>query len=694
MKRTIINLSVIILLLTNLSGLYAQNVQSLISDEIIRVLNNEISGERAQDYIRNIAHIKRDQASDEYHIAAEWVKNKALEFGLKDAHIEKYPADDDIYYYMQKARGGWDAEFAELWITEPNEEKLTSYAEIPVSLANRSQTCDHTGELVYIGEGTNVEDYEKVDVKGKIVLAYGSASTVASMAVDEFGALGVVHINQRFSYEEPDIVSRVRIFTKAKTFVFSLSHRRGEELRNRLLRGEKIVVRGIVKATIHPGNYENVIATIPGTELSEEEILLTAHLCHYKPGANDNASGSACLLEVARTLIRLIDEGKIDKPKRTIRFLWIPEMSGSIAWAARHPETVSNTIGGINLDMVGQYLNKNNSTFFLHRTPHSQSHYINDILENIIEFTGKNNVEPLSSGSSSSKKIYSLSGSRDAFRYRIADYAGGSDQVIFNDGGLDIPMVFFLIWPDHYYHTSGDKPEICDPTQLKRTSYFTISALVYLMDDSPEKSRRLASEVYSRIGSRISKELKRAFDLIDGSQRETASQSFKEALNIIEQVYKREMLTMESVKQYSPRDKAVDNYIDTQIKNMTRNLKTDKEEVNKYYKLFCNAKNLDPQKMELTASEKHAMAIFPKRNQELKGPLGSDFIKSVLPEGTNLDLNINKVSGNVKYEVLNFINGKNSILDIRNAISAEFEPVPVDWIKEYVDLLAKAGIVN
>jgi len=44
-------------------------------------------------------------------------------------------------------------------------------------------------------------------------------------------------------------------------------------------------------------------------------------------------------------------------------------MSGSIAWAATHPETVERTIGGINLDMVGQYLNKNNSTFFSTQNP-------------------------------------------------------------------------------------------------------------------------------------------------------------------------------------------------------------------------------------------------------------------------------------------------------------------------------------
>jgi hypothetical protein len=42
---------------------------------------------------------------------------------------------------------------------------------------------------------------------------------------------------------------------------------------------------------------------------------------------------------------------------------------------------------------------------------------------------------------------------------------------------------------------------------------------------------------------------------------------------------------------------------------------------------------------------------------------------------------------------LNFVDGKNSLLDIRNAVSAEFEPVPLQWVEDYIRLLARAGVV-
>ncbi len=674
---------------------YSQNSVSILSEKEIRALNNEISGELALDYIRHIAHHSRLQPSRSYHQAAEWVVQKARTFGLSDAKIERYPADGKKYYYMYKSRPAWDVKFAELWIVEPYEEKLTSYSEIPVSLAITSQSCDVKAPLAYAGVGTSPEDYENIEVKGKIVLAYGNIGSVASLAVDRYGALGVLVINTRFSHDEPDNVSSIRIRTKTPTFGFGLSHRRGEELRDRLLRGEKIVVRAIVETEIHPWHYENVVATIPGTDLAEEEILFTAHLCHYKPGANDNASGSACLLEIARALKRLIGEGKIKPPKRTLRFLWVPEMSGSIAYAAAHPEIVQNTVAGINLDMVGQYLNDNNSTFFLHQTPHSRPHYVNDVLINLTEFVAAHNVQALMNRGGFSYPVYSLSGSRDAFRYRISDYVGGSDQWIFNDGLLGVPMVFFLVWPDRYYHTSGDKPEICDPTQLKRSSFLAAAAAVYLSDDCPHKSRRLAGEVFNRTQSRIIKELKRSFDCLNQAQGHSIHEAYKEALNFIKQAYTRAIATLESVKSYSRRDESVDRYIDILIREIEEGKAKSFQDLQKFYALSCEARETEERKTSLTEEEKEAAKAIPARNPALKGPLGWGYLQDKL-EGRDVDFFrlLPGFDSRMAYEILNFIDGTRSVLDIRNAVSAEYEPVPVSKVSEFIQILAEADVVR
>src|SRR5205807_6569095 len=108
----------------------------------------------------------------------------------------------------------------------------------------------------------------------------------------------------------------------------------------RLAKGEKITLHASVKGGQHAGNYEVVTATIPGADpkLKEEEIAFSCHLDHQRPGANDNASGCSAILEVARTLQRLIDEKKLARPARTIRFIWPPEIEGTITLLNAKPE--------------------------------------------------------------------------------------------------------------------------------------------------------------------------------------------------------------------------------------------------------------------------------------------------------------------------------------------------------------------
>ncbi len=659
---------------------------------ILRSLNNEISGELAQDYIREIARYHRLQPSLGYSQAAQWVAEKARSFGLSEVEIERYPADGKVFYFMYPSSPAWDVDMAELWITKPQKEKLTSFAEIPVSVAINSRSCDVEGELVYVGEGTSLQDYEKIDVKGKVVLASGPIDVVANLAVDQLGALGVVTINMRFADDEPDNVSTLRLRTKTPTFGFGLSHRRGEALKMRLLRGEKIFVRAIVKAEIRPYYYENVIATIPGTELKDEEILLTAHLCHYKPGANDNASGSACLLEIGRTLRRLIDEKEIAPPKRTIRFLWVPEMSGSIAWVAKNPDLVSRTKAGINLDMVGQYLNQNNSSFFLHLTPHSRPHFINDLLINLVEFLAANNMQAFATPSIF--PVYSLSGSRDSFRYRIMPYSGGSDQVIFNDGLVGVPFAFFLVWPDRYYHTSGDQPEHCDPTQLKRSALLAAAATIFLSDDCPHKARRLAGEMINHCRIRIMEELKRAFNLLNWSEAANTIMNYKEGINFIEQAIKRETAALESLKNYSRRDKEVDNFIDNFIEKIRKERSSLLSDLEQFYRLTCLARGLKIEKINLTPEEIAAAKIIPKRNPKLKGPVNLAYLREKIKDKPEIfNLPIFQEDNRITYEILNFVNGRNSLLDIRNAVSAEFKPIPINWVEAYLRLLAEADVV-
>ena len=110
------------------------------------------------------------------------------------------------------------------------------------------------------------------------------------------------------------------------TFGFNLTNRQGERLREMLLEGRQVVLHGRVDGIgLEPYFMDVVLAHIRGFELPDEELVFSAHLDHPKESANDNASGSAALLDIARTLHQLVESGKLPRPKRSFLFIWVPE---------------------------------------------------------------------------------------------------------------------------------------------------------------------------------------------------------------------------------------------------------------------------------------------------------------------------------------------------------------------------------
>ena len=85
----------------------------------------------------------------------------------------------------------------------------------------------------------------------------------------------------------------------------------------------------------------NVIAEIPGSDLSDEVVMFGAHFdsWHSATGATDNGAGSAVMMEVARILMETIQETGV-QPRRTLRLaLWTGEeqgLYGSRAYVGEH----------------------------------------------------------------------------------------------------------------------------------------------------------------------------------------------------------------------------------------------------------------------------------------------------------------------------------------------------------------------
>ncbi len=95
----------------------------------------------------------------------------------------------------------------------------------------------------------------------------------------------------------------------------------------------------------------NTIATIPGTELPNEYVILSAHIDSWDggTGATDNGTGTITMLEAARILKKVYPN-----PKRTIIIgHWGSEeqgLNGSAAFVQDHPEIVANMQALFNQD--------------------------------------------------------------------------------------------------------------------------------------------------------------------------------------------------------------------------------------------------------------------------------------------------------------------------------------------------------
>jgi aminopeptidase YwaD len=479
------------------------------------IVKEEISGSVAKSYVAQISRFHRVQASTMFHEAAEYVKSELLKIGLKDAAIEQFPADGAKKYWTYTSPMGWTVKSAELRLLEPEERLLASYKDTPQSLhtySNATPPEGVTAELVDVGAGTKPADYGGKDVKGKFVLATGRAKSVHEQAVYKYGATGVITDSVtleipgvRESLDIPDAHAYQSIWPTAEvldrvTFGFSLSKRQGNQLRALLKRGKPVKLKAKVDARLFPGNLELVTTTIQGGSKPDEEVFLVAHLCHPKPSANDNASGSGLLLEIARTINILIESGKIERPARTMRFIWVPETFGSVSYLYSHEDLPTRLVAGINLDMVGQNQELCKSTLNLDRTPDSLPSYLNDLVFRLMEESVKEFDAPSPFGSSST------------FRYATGAFSGGSDHAEFTDSTIGVPCVMLLQWPDLFYHTSMDTIDKVSEDSLRRVGWIVANATLTLANATFETAFQLASETASKGMIRIEEAKRKAVE--------------------------------------------------------------------------------------------------------------------------------------------------------------------------------------
>ena len=698
-------------------GPLSQRTGLLLKDEITSHLIQISSGDLAHDYVSQLALWDREQASEGFSRAAEWVMQKAKEFGLEQVTIERFPCDGEIEYYGQIMAPQWKVKKAELWLTLPFRMKLTTYDELPMSLAEASTSTNVEAELVDIGPGTNDSDYAD-GVRGKIVLTTGRPLMVYERAVVREGAVGIIsswsvpdfdYLN-RHPGDFPDQVGWSRIPREGSGekghFAFLISSRRADDLRVLMEQGKTLRVQVVIDAELIPGNLEVVSGLIRGSVYLDEEIIVTAHLDHYKPGANDNASGSAAILEMARTMQELIRNKVLPPPLRTIRFMWVPEYNGTYAWLSAHLDDPVKRIANLNFDMVGENTVKTNSILGLNYTSDSNPSFLNAVMESIVDFANTYNNERYPP--QMDLYIGSITGSRNRLDCRIIPYITGTDHELFNN--LKIGATSLTAWPDNYYHSSEDTPDKVDPTQLHRAVVIGLAAITTIAYADNAQARDLArlALVYGR--KRIAGGEFSAVRSLLAADKENFNQADRLAGNLITHVYRRERAAIGSASVFA-KTPGSRTEVERTISLLISDETASRKRLDETALLRATELGMARVKQTLTESERRSGRLIPApvKGKELfnlsyvSRTLAGDSTVQIPKITTALNNIIQYLRAKGEDELTLFgiedipafyADGKRSILEIRDSFTAEYTAISIETLEIYFRAFERAGVMK
>jgi aminopeptidase YwaD len=652
----------------------------LLPEKAVAALAQELSGETAKRNLEGIARFHRQRGSQGFHSAAELVAERARAYGLSDVAILQFPADGKIFYGTQRSRSAWDAEFAELREMKQGGAavKLASYDAEPIVLAEDSESADVTAALIDVGEGTKESDYTGKDVKGKIVLVSAQPGAVQDLAVGKFGALGIVSYaqNQKTAWwgEDENLIrwGHLETFSPNKTFGFMVSLKTARAMRERLAKGEQIRLHAIVKAAQHTGNYEVVTATIPGADpkLKDEEIAFSCHLDHQRPGANDNASGCVTILEVARTLQKLISEGKLARPARTIRFIWPPEIEGTITLLNAKPEFAQRIKAVVHMDMVGGGP-VTKAVFHVTRGPMSLPSSVHDVAWAFAEFVNEQSYKFAATGSAEYPFV-APEGGKEPLQAQDSAYTMGSDHDVYQDSSFNIPAIYLNDWPDRYIHTNFDTATNIDTTKLKRAAFIGAASGYFLAQMNDHDVQGVLGLLQTRaLRDAELMRLRRAqLNECDGGEISRFELSQMRPL-------------VESIRRFTL---DAQNLREPYFARIHDNIQRNSDGMCAYTMMFVGG--------------------FPstyRRKSNPKGPLtvfGYDYFADHAVAAGIAAPKLLSYEGlwgageEYAYETLNFVDGSRNVLDITHAVSAEYGPVPIELVAEYLQALERVGVVE
>ena len=399
------------------------------------------------------------------------------------------------------------------------------------------------------------------------------------------------------------------------------------------------------------------------------------------------------LAEIARTIAKLIKDGRIPRPERSIYFLMGEEGGSTMGFFKKYPEMADKILGAVNMDMVGENLDLNGAFFGIETPTLNKATYLEAVIKNFAEYVFQGNLEKHSDGvrtpwTTTPAPIVEKNGSRQPFRYLVNPFDGGSDHATFIEADVDIPAFSFNVWPDIWYHTDKDRPDKSDPTQLKRVAFIgAASALAVCSGDTADRERLIRIAWQDRIAY-VGKALDRGIREIGGLEKADGGTALRNAESYVDQAGEIAVASMKKAGDLAGGNPKLTGYLQNAVTNLERLRPAYLAQIRESYRMTAALKGFAAETAKVTADEKLMKTIVPEKSKPVA--LGDmppymeygNVLKNWTPEEQA------RFYENAGFDYLMrfhlYINGRDSLLKIWYLLNFEMKPMPAeDFLKLY-----------
>jgi len=449
-------------------------------EQIYQAIHSEINGENCRDKAMEFRQYPLQLSYSSYAKGIDWLADEYRRLGL-EAEVIPFPADGKTVYGDRHFPLAWDVE--EAWL-EADGKRIADYAECTYCVVPFS--ADSGG----IGEGRllpieNLPETGRLDNTAVLIAHYPSGKEIKSLiergckafmtAVDTQPIHPSLEDSRRWFN---DLFGSGQIDARNRTCVgFSITPRIARELMLKLQSGTAPVqVRYRMKTRTYEGQVPAVSALLRGE--SERCFFITAHA--YEPHATNDVAGVACSLEIARTLSTLIADGRLPKPKYSIRFFHGLENFSLYAWGLWHPEKMKDALGGVSLDSFGRLEKAGKREHFVLRR--------------------SLNVHPTSQHGLA-REIMQMAANDSGIGVEVKE-ASKNNEDLMQDPMFGPPwnLLYGSLWEEplatyprcYFYHTSLDTPDKLSPLALGTAGAFAGTLAFFMASAGKEDSAFLA----------------------------------------------------------------------------------------------------------------------------------------------------------------------------------------------------------